>query len=323
MEDIKMSGLQTKDMDQIEVVDEAQISKSAEPMPFGHQHDDIDVLIVDEPEMFGAGEEDFGVSEEEMEPIMVFVPGSDKPFEEKVPEEEEEQDAKDTDWANDKDTSKFIAYMKSKLTKIPRHSGNTIPGCERAAAFLKQCENELSQAMRSDIDGKIDEQEIDTIRKQIRVWVDRLEQQIERLKKNASFEVRMVSDGECKKCGSIAPMWHDIKNDTHVCLRCEHNEKHDSLEKTAATPVLNVYVTPFERAVVGIMINSQVSAGHSIEDTYEKLKNKYNFTPREELAIQQLVSDYGYPVFKDRGLINEPSDPAAGNGVDWMTQYQA
>lgn len=316
-----MSGLQNKGMDVIEVVDEPKLDKEAAPMPFGYQHEhSFPVLIVEEPREMEE-EPEIVVEEEELSPAMVFVPGSDKPFEEKEEEEEEEQEAKDTDWANDKDPGKFTGYMKDKLTKIPRHSGNTIPGCERAAAFLKQCENELSQAMRSDIDGKIDEQEIDTIRRQIRVWVDRLEQQIERLKKNAAFEVRLVSDGECKKCGSIAPMWHDIKNDSSVCLRCESNEKHESMEKTAATPVLNVYITPFERAVVGIMINSQVSAGHSIEDTYDKLKNKYNFTPREELAIQQLVADYGYPVFKDRGLLNEPSDPAAGNGVDWMTNY--
>ena len=160
----------------------------------------------------------------------------------------------------------------------------------------------MSKAMRSDYDAVIDEGEVDGLRKNIGDMMERLEKQIKKLKgsgKTASLETRLVSNGHCEKCASVAPIWHDTHNDKLVCLHCEAEAtRNDNIEKTAGTPVLNVYMTPFERAVVGIMVNSKVSAGRNIEETYEKLKNKYNFTPREELAIQQLVADYGYPVYR-------------------------
>lgn len=260
----------------------------------------------------------------EEDSVSEMLPGSDMAW---TPEPEPEE-KKQTDWANDGDHTYFVSYVKDKLNKVPRHSGNTIPGCERACAYLKSLDSEISKAMRSDLDGKIDESEIDAIRKEIDKGVERLESQIKKLrgtKKGAATEVRLVSTGECKKCASVTPLWHDIKNDKMVCLHCEAEEKRDSegLTKEATTPVLNVYMTPFERAVVGTIINSGVSAGRNVEETYELLKNKYNFTPREELAIQQLIADYGYPMLKDRGRLNEESDPASGDSVDWNTNYYA
>lgn len=249
------------------------------------------------------------------------IPGSDMVWE---PEAEPEE--KPTDWANDGDHSQFVMYVKDKLSKVPRHSGQTIPGCERAAAYLKSLDSDISKAMRSDTDGKIDESEIDAVRDHINTGVDRLESRIKQLRgnrKTAATEARLVSSGECKKCASVSPLWHDVKNDKMVCLHCEADGQSDELKKEATTPVLNVYMTPFERAIVGTIVNSKVSAGRHIEETYELMKNKYNFTPREELAIQQLIADYGYPMVKDRGRLNEESDPASGDSVDWNTNYHA
>lgn len=296
-----------------------------------------DVMLVDESEDFLLDNlEEFIVSEDGDAPEIIFVeeepekqeevllPGSEHVFYDEADDVEEE---KPKTWKDDGDHGQFVSYLKDKLTKIPRHSGETVPGCERAKAFLKNMDNEISKAMRTDLDGVIDEQEIDTIRKSIEDMVDRLDKQIKKLTgtKRAAFDVKLVSEGHCPTCNSSAPMWHDTDHDKLVCMSCEKDAlaENTGLEKTAATPVINVYVSAFERAIVGTIINSKVSAGHNIEETYDRMKNKYNFSPREELAIQQLISDYGYPVYKDRGLLNEPSDPAAGDGVDWLTNYQA
>lgn len=271
-----------------------------------------------------SGEEFLMVEEEEDTAPDMRVPGSDVQYVEDVEQPKEE---KVTNWADDGDHRKFLDYLNDKLTKIPRHSGETVPGCERAKAYLKSVDNEISKAMRSDLNGHIDEQEVDRSRKGITDMMERLDKQIKKLQgtKRAALDVQLFSSGHCKKCASAAPMWHDKASDRMVCMHCEAEELRtdEQLEKNASTPRLNVYMTPFERAVVGIMINSKVSAGRNIEETYEKLKNKYNFTPREELAIQQLIADHGYPVYKDRGLLNEPSDPAAGDGMEWQTNYQA
>ena len=303
-------------------------------MPNFYDITEDNAMMVDEALDFlleNTGEEMFVDEDEVHNPEIIvveepkeIVPGSSCVF------YEEEEDAvidEPKTWENDGDHSRFIDYAKDKITKIPKHSGETIPGCERAKAFLKNLDSEISKAMRSDLDGIIDEQEVDGLRKKIKDMMERLDKQIKKLQgsKKAALDVRLVSEGHCDKCNSSAPMWHDAVNDRSVCMSCEGEivRQNDGLEKTAGTPVINVYVSSFERAIVGTMINSKVSAGRNIEETYDRLKNKYNFTPREELSIQQLVADYGYPVFKDRGLLNEPSDPASGDGVDWLTNYQA
>ena len=249
------------------------------------------------------------------------VPGSDIEFVEFNADDNVE--VREKSWEEDKDPGMFVDYLKDKLTKIPRHSGKTIPGCERAVSYIKDLDNQASRAMRSDYDGKIDEEQLDRIRKDMQNMVDRLENHIKRLEKNADTQnVRFIVEGHCEKCDSEAPMWYNLETESQMCVNCE-TASDDSLKKTATTPMLNVYMTPFERAVVGTIINAKVSAGRNIEEVYEKLKNKYNFTPREELAFQQLIADHGYPVYKDRALLNEPVDPASGENVEWMTNYYA
>ncbi|MFA5024664.1 MAG: hypothetical protein WC523_06985, partial [Patescibacteria group bacterium] len=95
------------------------------------------------------------------------------------------------------------------------------------------------------------------------------------------------------------------------------------LEKTANTPILNVYMNPWENAVVRTIINATVSGGKNIEEVFEHLSKKYSFTSREKLAIASLCSDFGYPVYLDRGRIGEESDPSDGNGIDWQSNYYA
>ena len=299
-------------------------------------------FYVDEDDIHLPQESEIIVSEDEMpQPSVIiveedssrpeigeYVPGSNTLLVSEDDEEEKpEQEAKDTDWENDQDHNKFLSYFDAKVKNIPRHSGQTVLGCERAIAFLKSLLTELSKALRGDLDAKIDEQSAEDRYKDTEVMIERLEQQISKLKgagKVAETDVRLISEGHCAACNSNAPMWHNVVSEEVVCLRCESaNEPSDKLEKLATTAKMNVYVSAFERAVVGIIINSTVSAGKNIEESYKHLKNKYSFTPREELAIQQLIADYGYPVFKDRGRINEKSDPSDGTGLDFSTNYYA
>jgi len=300
-----------------------------------HEDDDLhaergmyfgDDLLIEEDDM---DDETMFVTEDDNEIEMGAgnkLPGSNFIWEEEP--EEPVQDARDSDWKNDKDPSKFITYLRDKLSSVPKHSGNTVPGCERAVAFMKGLGGEISQAMRSDYEGKIDESEIDSYRKQIEEGIDRLEGQIKKLrgKRASDTNIRLVSNGDCNKCEATTPMWHNIAEDKMVCLSCEGEEaaaNSDAITKEAGLPVINVFITPFERAIVGTIINSKVSAGKNIEETYMHMKNKYNFTPREELGIQQLIMDYGYPFNKDRGRLNEKSDPAANDGIEWPAQYHA
>lgn len=265
-----------------------------EEMPDGMH--EADVLMVDDYEDMLDDESFLLVEEDEAhdEPEYDLVPGSNERYVENYTDDSVE--VRETSWTDDGDHSKFVAYLKDKILNIPSHSGKTIPGCERALAYLKSCEQEISRAMRSDLEGKIDEEQVDVIRQDIYKMTDRLENHINRLRKSAGIQQVNFVTAE------------DIEQ---------------GISKTAGTPILNVYMTPFERAIVGTIINAKVSAGRNIEEVYAQLKAKYNFDPREELAIQQLIADHGYPVYKDRGLLNEPTDPASGDNIEWQTNYHA
>ena len=276
----------------------------------GMEHDIEEIVVSDEDDEDG----DVDLSK--------VIPGSRSIYKEDEAEEEEEKT-----WSKDKEHSDFIAYLKVRVKQIPKHSGETLPGCERAKSFLRGLDGEISKAMRSDSDGVIDESEVDEIRRSIESMVDRLDNQIGKIRgkrASVSHDVKLVSEAYCSSCNTTSPMWNDTENDRLVCMACNADRNDSgSLEKTAATPIINVYISAFERAVVGIIINATVSAGKNMEEVYDKMKNKYNFAPREELAIQQLIADYGYPVFKDRGLLNEPVDPSSGEGVEWQTNYNS
>ena len=281
-----------------------------EELKKGLEKSDDDTISVEE-------EPDITVFDDE--PEEMTVPGSQEAFVQYSEDDEVVEEEPEDPNVQPKDLSKFLDWLSHKLTQIPQHSGKTIPGCERAAAYIKDLDNSASKAMRGDYDGKIDELKLDELRKDMQKMVDRLENHIERLRKNANQQkVRIVSEGFCKECESTAPMWEDPITKESSCMSCG-----ERLQKTAATPILNVYMTPFERAVVGTIINATVSGGKNIEEMYERLKNKYNFTPREELSFQQLIADYGYPVYKDRGLLNEPTDPASGDNAEWQTNYRS
>ena len=105
----------------------------------------------------------------------------------------------------------------------------------------------------------------------------------------------------------------------------------EDLKKEASTPRnIVIAVSPFERAISGIMINAHVSGGHPMEDVYDFLSNKYSINDREELAIMQLCMDSGFHIFKDRGTFssNSSKDTAGQSdgskaGVDFMRNYFA
>ena len=263
-----------------------------------------------------------------------LVPGSEAKFvEDKA---EDKPVAPETDWAKDGDHSKFIAYITTKKNSIPKHSGETVPGCERALHYLKSLNLEISKAMRTDLKGLIDEQQVDALRKEIESMVERLDKQINKLqskKRKAEMEVRIISQGQCDKCNCETPMWEDVANKRLVCLSCNNEIDAGSgcvgcdegLEKEANTAVVNMYITPFERAIISTVINSVVSGGKQINEVFERLNKKYAFTDREKLAFVSLLSDYGYPVFVDRGRVGDKNqDPSDSNeSCDFLTQYYA
>jgi hypothetical protein len=214
--------------------------------------------------------------------------------EEENKEEEEPEEEVIRDWINDRDPNSFMEYiLGSYPDKIPAHDGRSTLGCERAILFLTKLNKEISEALRADNDDVLDLSSLENVRVNMVKDVVKLKEHIKKLNKR-------------------------LKKSE---LNTDSLTKDASLVKEATTPRFQLVITPWERAITGIIINSVVSAGKPLEDVYEFLKKKYKFTEREELSIQQLLMDMGQPIFKDRGTIGEKDNDGSGDGIDFIKNY--
>lgn len=230
--------------------------------------------------------------------ISDLIPGANVSAKEVSGEEEE----KETDYANDGDLSKFMDYIATEYpANIPSHDGRTTVGCEKAISFLDRLNSQISRAVQDDVDSVLDLEKLEEIRGSIMRDVITLKDHLNNLKKK-------IKEQHSKKA---APLWVGADG------------KGVDLTKEAAIPNnVVIAVTPFERAISGMMINAHVSAGKPMDEVYEALKEKYDLTDREELSILQICMDSGFPLFKDRGTISG-KDEKDSLSVDFLKNYFA
>lgn len=226
--------------------------------------------------------------------IKELVPGSQAT----VLKEEDVEPIKETTYEEDGDLSKFMEYIvKQYPANIPSHDGTSVLGCEKAMSFLTSLSREILKNIKLDVDDNLDVVSLEKINNSILADILKLKEHVKNLKKK-------------------------IKNASN----------RDEMIKLAATPNnVVISVTPFIRAICGILINSCVSAGKPFEEVYEYLKSKYEIKPREELEILQTLMDFGQPIFKDRGSLpipesisnkKETEEMESGlGGVDFVRSY--
>lgn len=133
-------------------------------------------------------------------------------------------------------------------------------------------------------------------------------------------EVKQSSDENCPTCK--IKLWKAAEG-LYECISCDAViEK--PITKAAHTAKLTLIMTPFERAITGAIVNGFVSQGKNPEEIYAALHKKYKFSERDELSIQQILYDMGYPILKDRGHIGDSSEQLnKGKGIEFSTQYDA
>ena len=224
----------------------------------------------------------------------IILPGSDS----KMLTEEDVEPVKETDYENDGDLSKFLTWLNSQYpNNIPKHDGTSVLACEKATSFLEDLSRRILKSIKLDVDDVLDVSSLEKINNNILADILKLKEHIKHLKR------------KMKEAGS-----------------------REDLVKIAATPNnVVISVTPFIRAICGILINSCVSAGKPFEEVYDYLKSKYEIKPREELEILQTLMDFGQPIFKDRGSMPIPESisdkkdveekESALGGVDFVRSY--
>ncbi len=243
---------------------------------------------------------------EDREAMPFRLPGApdyvDDDFEE---EDEEEEEETVTDWENDRDPQHFMQYILSMYpSKIPSHSGKSTLGCEKAVLFLTNLNKEISEALRSEnADQYLDLDVLEDIRV-------RMTRDIVKLKEHSKKLNKM--NKKVKK-----------KADEEISITKNSEINSEEFKKEATTAKIQMIMTPFQRAITGIILNSTISAGKPFEQVYDFLKKKYKIDDREELEILQLLMDMGQPIFKDRGTIGDEDHDEEGHGVDFMKNYFA
>jgi hypothetical protein len=279
---------------------------------------DSEMTLQDALDEFVSGDASFGSLSDELESVQEdleeiaedypdtkikdLIPGSDISAEDLSDDSDVE-----TDYKNDGDLSKFLEYIHDQYpSNIPGHDGRTTVGCERAISFLERLNSQISKAIKEDVDGVLDLTELEGARAGIMSDVISLKQHLGNLKK------KLKEMGKSASSNSDTPPWTNSEGKKIDVM--------SDIKKEAAMPNnMVIAITPFERAISGIMVNAHVSAGMPMEDVFESLKKKYKLTDREELSIMQICMDNGFPIFKDRGSIGSRDSL----DLDFMKNYFA
>lgn len=223
------------------------------------------------------------------------------------PEHEDKSKAQDEDPAkaakNEKwDWSKrgpkgFIAWVKERCDDVPKHSGYDTAGLERAVAYLERLDNEVSRAMRMDLDGELDANQIEKVRAIIDNGIERLHDRLDKVKSSKKKPKKKKAD-----------------------------EAYEGLVKEAQkiTGVQGIFVTVdlLTSHIARVCINGMVSAGHDIEDLFERQASYFNLDKRERAQVIQLLDDMGYAMRRDRGFMpDQDFDAASSDNMDWAANY--
>lgn len=232
------------------------------------------------------------------EPLEVSEHDKDEDKLEVVDENDAKKSKKPEKWDwESKGPHGFVAWIKGRIDDVPKHSGYDSAGLERAVAYMERLDNEISRAMRMDLDGALDANKIEAVRAQIDDGLSRLHDRLDKVKKHSKSRRKKKADVD----SAIVK------------------------EAQKITGVQGIYVTVplLISRVARVCINGMVSAGHDIEDLYSRQVKKYKLNDREQAEVMQLLADMGYPLRQDRGYMpDEDVDFASSDNMDWAANYK-
>jgi len=244
-----------------------------------------------------------GSGEGEIVFLVPEIPGADGEdldfgLEVDEPEEEIEVEEKDPwDWQS-LGLGSFLTWLSGMIENTPRHTGRDTTGIEKVIAYFEALNKEISKAMRSDYRNEIDSAKAEEARAQIEDGLERLIDRLEKLR-----ITKYKRHAKNKKAGYSAEFVKEGQKATHV---------------GGIVVTVPLLISTIARAC----INGTVSAGHDIEDSFKKFSDMYKLSTREKAEVIQLMSDMGYPIRRDRGvLLDEEINTTSSDNVDWAANF--
>lgn len=236
---------------------------------------------------------------EEFSFVLPKVPGADLDDEDdfaiSVEEPEEEVRVGEQDVWDYGALSNFMPWLSKMFSSVPRHNGYETSGLERAISYLGVLDKSISRAVRSDLKEELDIPQVEKARQEIQDGIDRLEERLNRIlskkkKKKADFEPGLVKEAQ----------------------------------KITGVKGIMITVPLIISRAARVCINGYVSAGHDIEDLFQKQVDRYKFDIVQQAELMQLLEDMGYPLRRDRGfLLDEEIDATSTDNMDWAANYPA
>jgi hypothetical protein len=218
--------------------------------------------------------------------------------------DESKKSKKDAKWDYKKHLSEggcdaFLAWIKERVSSIPKHSGYDKAGLERAISYMEKLVDEIHKAMREDIDGVLDADKIEDALAEIEEGIERLHARVEKVKASKKSSKRSKKS--------------EISND----LLIKHAQKAPTVSGIIITVPLLI------SKIARVIINGMVSGGHDANDIYQEQVKMYKLSMREQAELQELLFDMNMPLRMDRGYLpNEEIDMTDGK-FDWASGYQS
>ncbi len=211
-----------------------------------------------------------------------------------------EKEASIWDWES-KGHDGFLEWVKERAKTVPSHRGYDSAGLERAHSYLGKLDDEISKAMRNDLDGKLDANHIESIREQIQKGVHALEERLEMVSKWK----KNLSNWKNKKADYEPEM---VKN----------------AQKISGVKGVMVTVPLLISRIARVCINGHVSSGHSLKELYARQVKEYDLSKREQAEVKQLLADMGLPMWEDRGFLPDSDvDLESTDNMDFGAKYKS
>lgn len=190
----------------------------------------------------------------------------------------------------------FLVWVKERLDAVPRHSGKDKAGLLRAAGYLEKLANEVSKAMRADLDGKLDADKIEHLLAQVEEGIDRIHDRIEK--------ITAKKKGKKKKAGVEFGIIKEA-------------------QKAPSMKGIIITVPLFISRIARVLINGMVQGGHDLNYMYKQQCEKYDLTEREKAEVQQLLLDMNFPAISERGNIADKDEwnTRSENNFDYTPSY--
>lgn len=194
----------------------------------------------------------------------------------------------------------FVAWVQEKISSVPKHSGYDSAGLERAMAYMERLDNEISRAMRMDLDGELDANKIEEVRAKLDDGISRLQNRLDKVKETKKSNRKRKKNSE---------------EDAPQGLVKE-------AQKILGVQGVYIMAPLLIASIARICINGMVSAGHDIEDLYRRQVKQWKLTDREQFELRNLLFDMGFPMRADRGAIPEEDyDTASSDNMDWAANF--